>query len=234
MAAAGKGHLAIVQYLLARGTVDPMARDEHGETAYDVAAINAEGEVCEELEVAERRWWSRPSNAGRNGEYDPLRHHSTFLILLHENQRATLTLPRLFMPSASRPPPSYTADAITVRDRRGPWTVLPRHQIIGAPEDVRLPLGDEWFWLTEWALDLPSASRSTSTVTIGEDGMPGHDDGWFYARTFEDPQWAPEPVVSGGGVRRRRWCRVMKKKVYLTAIDPPFPPSQTGKAPQRR
>lgn len=65
MTAASKGDLGTVRYLLSRGNVNPMTKNDHGETAYDAAALHLASSVCEELERAERQWWERPSNAGK-------------------------------------------------------------------------------------------------------------------------------------------------------------------------
>lgn len=153
---------------------------------------------------------------GRNGEFDPIKHHSTYLVLVHENQRASLTLNRLFLPSASRPPPTYSSEALTSRDHRSKWTLLPNHQMLTDPDQVRLP-GDDWYWFTEWTLDESFTSSSTGVVVGGKEAEENEvgKDGWSYGRTFQDDLWFSEPVVSGGGVRRRRWCRVMKRQVEL-------------------
>lgn len=74
-----------------------------------------------------------------------------------------------------------------------------------------------WFWLSDWTVDL--TDQSSSPV-----------DGWSYASSFDAPadEWSSEPpaelqrILNGGGglglggqkwVRRRRWVRVLKRRV---------------------
>ena len=45
--AASKGHLPVVLYLLSKQAVDPLIRNNWGETAYDVAAAVFEIWICE-------------------------------------------------------------------------------------------------------------------------------------------------------------------------------------------
>ncbi|KAM0756078.1 hypothetical protein T439DRAFT_351802 [Meredithblackwellia eburnea MCA 4105] len=79
-----------------------------------------------------------------------------------------------------------------------------------------------WFWLSDWLVDL--TDRSSSPV-----------DGWSYAPSFDTPDedWSSEPppelqkvleegagVMGLGGqkwVRRRRWLRVMKRRLDVPA-----------------
>ncbi len=106
-------------------------------------------------------------------------------------------------------------------DIRGPWS-LPNGRP-SSKDDVLLPLGPSsssisvvsnatssksqkvWFWVTDWQMDM-SHPRVDSQ-------------GWQYARSFEDSDknWYSEPQSnSGGWVRRRRWVRIMKRRMDLT------------------
>lgn len=51
--AASKGHLPVVLYLLSKQAVDPLIRNNWGETAYDVAAAVFEIWICEVLVESE-------------------------------------------------------------------------------------------------------------------------------------------------------------------------------------
>lgn len=51
--AASKGHLPVVLYLLSKQSVDPLIRNNWGETAYDVAAAVFEIWICEVLVESE-------------------------------------------------------------------------------------------------------------------------------------------------------------------------------------
>lgn len=76
-----------------------------------------------------------------------------------------------------------------------------------------------WFWLSDWLVDL--TDQSSSAV-----------DGWSYASSFDAPpeEWSVEPpedlkrLLESGGtlgfggkkyVRRRRWVRVMRRRLDL-------------------
>ncbi len=63
-----------------------------------------------------------------------------------------------------------------------------------------------WFWLTDWQIDY-SDPRVDPTS------------GWQYAKSFSDDDnaWTPVAPTSGyNWVRRRRWVRVMKRRMDLT------------------
>ncbi|BGO96805.1 hypothetical protein NBRC10513v2_000741 [Rhodotorula toruloides] len=90
-----------------------------------------------------------------------------------------------------------------------------------------------WIWLSNWVVDTTAPSGSPI-------------DGWSYATSFEAPdsEWTPEPPLDvrraleggaslatlGGGkkwVRRRKWVRVMRRRLELPdwgfADQPSFP-----------
>ncbi|KAI9245678.1 FYVE zinc finger-domain-containing protein [Phascolomyces articulosus] len=126
------------------------------------------------------------------------------MVILHENQRSTSIL------GLSRP--HFSATALTKHDARGPWSLHPSG-IPSAKEKVELPQieptrpgsGSNWFWLTDWQIDY-SDPRVDPTS------------GWQYARSFDerDEGWTPVAPTSGyGWVRRRRWVRVMKRRMDL-------------------
>ena len=129
------------------------------------------------------------------------------IVILHENQRSTSLL------GLSRP--QFNETNLTKADTRGPWS----HYATGAPmskEMVTLPATttnnhristlSNWFWLTDWQIDY-SDPRVDPTS------------GWQYARSFtdNDAAWTPVAPTSGyNWVRRRRWVRVMKRRMDLT------------------
>lgn len=139
--------------------------------------------------------------------YDLLEFHVTVIVILHENQRSTSLL------GLSRP--QFNETYLTKSDTRGPWS----HHSTGAPmskDMVSLPATStnnhrisnlsNWFWLTDWQIDY-SDPRVDPTS------------GWQYARSFseKDADWTPVAPTSGyNWVRRRRWVRVMKRRMDLT------------------
>ncbi|CAG8559215.1 189_t:CDS:2 [Ambispora gerdemannii] len=232
MNAASKGHLDIVEYLLAC-KANPLIKNNFGEAAYDVAAISHEVYVCEILERAERDWWRKkrhipgPTSFGElmstpamNQPYDVLAFHISIPVVLHENQRASNAFPIL------RGPAKYSP--LVKGDSRGPWS-----EPSGIPttkEEIQLPMSyissaasvisnstsskhqRLWFWYSDWQIDF-SHPRVDSQ-------------GWQYARSFDDLEqmWVAAPPTSGSGwVRRRRWVRVMKRR--LDSMEPSFHPS---------
>lgn len=132
--------------------------------------------------------------------------HVTVIVILHENQRATSLL------GLSRP--QFSESYLTKSDTRGPWSLHPN----GTPstkENVTLPTVatnnhrisnlTDWFWLTDWQIDY-SDPRVDPTS------------GWQYAKSFDesDASWTPVAPTSGyNWVRRRRWVRVMKRRLDL-------------------
>lgn len=139
--------------------------------------------------------------------YDLLEFHVTVIVILHENQRSTSLL------GLSRP--QFSEAYLTKSDTRGPWS----DHATGEPmskEMVSLPATStnnhrisnlsNWFWLTDWQIDY-SDPRVDPTS------------GWQYAKSFgeDDASWTPVAPTSGyNWVRRRRWVRVMKRRMDLT------------------
>lgn len=63
-----------------------------------------------------------------------------------------------------------------------------------------------WFWLTDWQLDYSNPRVDPTS-------------GWQYSKSFsdDDDAWTPVAPTSGyNWVRRRRWVRVMKRRMDLT------------------
>lgn len=139
-------------------------------------------------------------------EYDPLEFHVTVTNILHENQRASSVFSNLGLTR-----PSFSASSLFKTDARGPWCDHATGQR-KQKDDVKLPTSptsspdqSHWFWLTDWQIDY-SDPRVDPTS------------GWQYAKTFEeeDDRWTPVAPSSGSGwVRRRRWVRVMKRRMDL-------------------
>lgn len=135
--------------------------------------------------------------------YDVFSFHNTVPVVIHENQRSSTVFGGL---SSLRGPPKYSANNPLKGDIRGPWSLHPS----GKPttkEEVQLPSSTskslKWGWMTDWFIDM---------------NYPRIDSqGWQYSKSFDDSDksdrlWSESPIPSsGGGVRRRRWVRVMKR-----------------------
>ncbi|KAI9489190.1 hypothetical protein BDB00DRAFT_638002 [Zychaea mexicana] len=198
--AASKGNTAVVEYLLNEAEADPLLHNEFGETAYDAAAAIGSVYLCELLEAAERACWVDPIR-GRDGPYDPLSIHVTVPVLIHENQRAVTSLLR----GLGKQLPTFSSSALSKNDRRSAWSLYPS----GKPTTrghVKLPPLDRnasWFWLTDWTVDYSHPKSD--------------NEGWQYGKSFEytdDEEWTAAIPTSGAGwVRRRRWMRIMKRRV---------------------
>ncbi|KAI8146529.1 FYVE zinc finger-domain-containing protein [Fennellomyces sp. T-0311] len=206
--------MSIVEYLLEEANANPLIKNNFEEAAYDVSAASGEaGEayICEMLERAGSKWWHMRHTEGvdmspysRGATYDLLEFHVTVMVILHENQRSTSIL------GLSRP--QFSPNALTKHDSRGPWSLhpsgipSPKDQVVLPPSDPARPqAGSNWFWLTDWQIDY-SDPRVDPTS------------GWQYARSFEerDEGWTPvAPTAGYGWVRRRRWVRVMKRRMDL-------------------
>ncbi|KAI7861555.1 FYVE zinc finger-domain-containing protein [Spinellus fusiger] len=207
--AASKGYMSIVEYLLEEGHANPLLKNNFGEAAYDVSAAAGESYICEMLERAGQAWWQmeHADALSPKGSYNLLSFHVTVMVVLHENQRATSLL------GISRP--QFSAQALSKYDTRGPWSLLDSTPCL--KEDVKLPKSaavgrrEGWFWLTDWQIDY-SDPRIDPTS------------GWQYARSFDEKGdgWTPvAPTAGYHWVRRRRWVRVMKRRMDLTAEAPP-------------
>ncbi|KAG0295790.1 hypothetical protein BGZ98_001233, partial [Dissophora globulifera] len=206
--ASSKGDVAMVLYFLNHAKANPLLKNTFSEMAYDVAAANSEAYLCDILQSSEKQRWKEEYPSEQI--YEPLAIHSTVLQTVHENQRAASSFPLSLMT------PKFSAAALTQQDICGPWS-LPN----GRPstkDDVHLPLiatsgvsnprsnQRGWFWLTEWVID------KTDPIVDSE--------GWQYGKSLTDAnqQWSAIPPTSGGNwVRRRKWVRVMKKRVDLVS-----------------
>ncbi|KAG0313875.1 hypothetical protein BGZ99_008523 [Dissophora globulifera] len=206
--ASSKGDVAMVLYFLNHAKANPLLKNTFSEMAYDVAAANSEAYLCDILQSSEKQRWKEEYPSEQI--YEPLAIHSTVLQTVHENQRAASSFPLSLMT------PKFSAAALTQQDICGPWS-LPN----GRPstkDDVHLPLiatsgvsnprsnQRGWFWLTEWVID------KTDPIVDSE--------GWQYGKSLTDTnqQWSAIPPTSGGNwVRRRKWVRVMKKRVDLVS-----------------
>ncbi|KAF9924697.1 hypothetical protein FBU30_005390 [Linnemannia zychae] len=206
--AASKGDIPMVLYFLNHARANPLLKNTFSEMAYDVAAANSEAYLCDILQSSEKQWWKEEHHTD-DQIYDPLILHNTVLVTVHENQRATGSFPLSFMT------PKFSANALTQQDFCGPWS-LPN----GRPstkEDVHLPLMSStgnsntrvnmqrgWFWLTEWVID-----KTDPTID---------PEGWQYGKSLTEanhPWTAIAPTSGTNWVRRRKWIRVMKKRVGL-------------------
>ncbi|KAI7847538.1 ankyrin repeat-containing domain protein [Circinella umbellata] len=204
--AASKGDIAVVEYLLNETEADPLLCNKFGETAYDAAAAIGHVYLCELLEAAERSCWVDPTRGGRrDGPYNSLSIHITIPVLIHENQRsiATITPSLLLKRTSNKKSISFSSTALNKNDSRKAWSLYPS----GEPttkSHVKLPPLERtsaWFWLTDWTIDY---------------SHPNTDhDGWQYSKGgFDTDEWTPVyPTTGTGWVRRRRWMRIMKRRV---------------------
>ncbi|CAG8502147.1 2563_t:CDS:2 [Dentiscutata erythropus] len=226
MNAASKGHLSVVKYLLNRANANPLVKNCIGESAYDIAAASQKAYICELLEKTEREWWKHkrllqsttsPDDLmnlpATNQPYDVYGFHSAIPVILHENQRLSSAFSLTI-----RNPPKYSANNLLKNDSCSPWSLHPD----GKPctkEDVQLPPGpsssstssknsqSDWEWFTNWCIDIDYPRIDSQ--------------GWQYAKKFDEPDsnWSESlPSNSNVGVRRRRWIRIMKRKMNLTEI----------------
>lgn len=121
MNAASKGQLPLVQYLLKKG-VDPLRRNAHGETAFDLSASVFEIQICSVLAAAEA---TRLAADAPGRPYNSLELHSTAPVILHENQR--LALPSLKNLSTLAPGGlKWTAKALSRNDGRPAYSLPPQ------------------------------------------------------------------------------------------------------------
>ncbi|KAF7730660.1 hypothetical protein EC973_001609 [Apophysomyces ossiformis] len=199
--AASKGYMSIIEYLLNEAHANPLIKNNFGEAAYDVSAAAGEPYICEMLIKAENEWWH---TAQSREAYDLHNFHVTVLVILHENQRSTSLL------GFSRP--HFSEAALAKQDNRAPWSLHPSGTP-SSPEGVELPArqkgnpssGSDWFWLTDWEVD-------------SRDPRVDPTSGWQYAHSFDEVEtgWTPVTPTSGyGWVRRRKWVRVMKRRMDL-------------------
>ncbi|CAJ0823537.1 4569_t:CDS:10 [Entrophospora sp. SA101] len=236
MNAASKGHLDIVEYLLNYAKSNPLIKNNFGETAYDAAATSNEAYICEVLERAERDWWKGkgqipgPTSFSHletslppiNQPYDVFTFHISVPIILHENQRASNVFSM-----ALRSSPKYSAANLLKTDLRGAWSLHPSGET-SSKEDIKLPVGPnsssitiisnatttkshnkQWFWVDEWQIDMSHPYVDS--------------EGWQYARNFTelDENWSAHPPQNANSsVRRRRWVRVMKRRLSLGDMEP--------------
>jgi hypothetical protein len=136
-----------------------------------------------------------------------LEFHVTVIVILHENQRATSLL------GLSRP--QFNEANLTKSDARGAWSLHPEgtyttKEMVQLPKtstnNHRISCLSNWFWLTDWQIDYTDPRVDPTS-------------GWQYAKSFEeeDAKWTPVVPTSGyNWVRRRRWVRVMKRRMDLT------------------
>jgi hypothetical protein len=69
--AASKGYMSIVEYLVDEAHANPLIKNSFGEAAYDVSAAAGESYICEMLEKAEKKWWDRSPEQGKQTFWDP-------------------------------------------------------------------------------------------------------------------------------------------------------------------
>ena len=125
--------------------------------------------------------------------------------MIHENQRsiATVTPSLLLKRTSSKKSISFSSTALNKNDSRKAWTLYPS----GEPttkSHVKLPPLERtsaWFWLTDWTVDYSHPNTD--------------QDGWQYSKAgFDTDEWTSVyPTTGTGWVRRRRWMRIMKRRI---------------------
>ncbi|ORE07633.1 FYVE-domain-containing protein [Rhizopus microsporus var. microsporus] len=192
--AASKGYTNIVEYLLTEAHANPLIKNNFGEAAYDVSAAAGESYICDMLYKAGKSWWEMQHSS----PYQLLDYHVTVMVILHENEKSSSMLGLLSKPH-------FSPNTVT---KHGPWSIYPSGQSC-TKDQVRLPQNDhgstDWFWLIDWQIDYSNPRVDAAS-------------GWQYARSFDEPdeKWVPTMPTSGyGWVRRRKWIRVMKRRMDL-------------------
>jgi hypothetical protein len=216
--AAAKGNISIVKYLL-DNDANPLIKNRFGETAFDAAAASAYPYICEILEQFEKAWWTgtrRNTNGAvadvvhitENRDYDLLSFHITVPVIIHENQRANSNFSL-----AGLVKPTFSTSAL--KKDEFAWSTYPdneptRKQLVQLPPIQQNINQSAWFWMSDWHIDRlhPLADKSV---------------GWQYSKSFDAPDehWSPSQPKSGvNWVRRRRWFRVMKKRMEIEGRIP--------------
>ncbi|KAG1224027.1 hypothetical protein G6F35_004284 [Rhizopus arrhizus] len=192
--AASKGYVSIVEYLLEEAHANPLIKNSFGEAAYDVSAAAGESCICDLLYKAGKLWWEMQ----HTDLYQLLDYHVTVMIIIYENEKSSSMLGILSKPY-------FSPNTLT---RHGPWSLYPSNEPC-TKDEVHLPQNDhgtsDWFWLTDWQIDYSDPRMDSNS-------------GWQYARSFDeaDESWTPVAPSSGyGWVRRRKWIRVMKRRMDL-------------------
>ncbi|KAJ2961996.1 hypothetical protein NQZ79_g2755 [Umbelopsis isabellina] len=216
--AAAKGNVAIVKYLL-ENDANPLIKNKFGETAFDAAAASAYPYICEILEQFEKAWWTgtrRKTNGAvadvvditENHDYNPLSFHITVPVIIHENQRAVSNFSLAGLVKPTFAPSALKKDELV-------WSTYPdneptRKQLVQLPPIQQNSNQSAWFWMSDWHIDKlhPLVDKSM---------------GWQYSKSFDAPDelWSPNRPKSGvSWVRRRRWFRVMKKRIKIEGEIP--------------
>ena len=175
MNASSKGHLPVVNYLLSKQSVNPLIRNNWGETAYDAAAAVFEVWICEVnlssipnkhylksyqvLQQAEADYWR-----GTSIRYNPFAVHTTVPLVLYENQKLDTRLKTVAV-TAGRP--KFSASGLGRHGRRAPYELrLPVPDVENGIKEVpawrssvQLPLR-----VTPWVLPKPEAQDRTHDV----------------------------------------------------------------------
>jgi hypothetical protein len=166
--AASKGHLPVVLYILNKQSADPLARNNWGETAYDVAAAVFEIWICEILQKAEAVKWRRTTV-----QYDPLAVHTTVPLIVFENQYLDT---RLKTRAVSGGRPKFSASGLGKPGRYPAFELeLPKpdeetgaRTVPASRNDIQLPLRDRP-WTISFSRQRPSmdgAERSHFWLSV--------------------------------------------------------------------
>lgn len=156
---AAKEHLPVVLFLITKHQADPFIRNSWGECAYDLAASVFEVLICSHLATYEASLWSKVAIPDRP-PYHPLLVHSTFPVVLFENQR--LALPTLRKIStlgnlAVGQIPRFSSKALSRNDRRAAFTMFVEgEERPVAKSEVGLPIVGQ-----EGKLVLPTTKPTT-------------------------------------------------------------------------
>ncbi|KAJ3833606.1 hypothetical protein F5878DRAFT_719413 [Lentinula raphanica] len=200
MNAASKGHLPIVNYLLAKQNADPLVRNKWGETAYDVAAAVFEVWICAVLEKAEKERFTGQS-------YNVLEIHTTVPVIVYENQRllAVDEENQVALGNGLNVSLPLLDDPFNLPVQSSPSSHLEKSH----------------FWLSDWTIDITYPNVDVHTGwQYSRDG----ENEWV----GEVPWELAELVNRGKGLpsswtRRRRWVRLFRRRLDISPLPFLFP-----------
>ncbi|KAI8611463.1 hypothetical protein BC830DRAFT_1245144 [Chytriomyces sp. MP71] len=196
MSASAKGHVHIVSLLLDHGA-DTNPTNKYGDSALALAAQNEHPHIV--LLLADKNvthpYSPTPSTSGTQ--------HSSALELVFESQKRPAPSPSLLFNRKT----DFGSSTFALCEQPLTPASLVHPQPIQALTSVTLPLGDRWFWLTDW--------RACRQPLPG-DAVPSDEDGWRYALEGDPMRYWGDVARMPAGVavlRERRWIRVRKRRL---------------------
>ncbi|OUM58459.1 hypothetical protein PIROE2DRAFT_16248 [Piromyces sp. E2] len=164
--------------------VNPLIKNNIGETAYDIAAQNNECYICAMLENYEKNYIKKYK---LNKEQIV---HNIVIEMVFENQRSSVLN-------------NFSSENLQKNDKCGPWSN--KYGVPCSKEDVKLPKSNGWFWMTDWTIDLKSPNVNKNDGWQYARSFEEKPDNWY-----SEPIKGLSSLV--GCVRRRIWIRIRKRK----------------------